>query len=92
MHHIPLAWKDFFDGLLRVLIDFSYGSSAYGVSRELMMQRAELEQIFLSMLIGEQLGLPVYSSYYARRLFPYLLPRLAGWKRSLVRPRGVGGW
>jgi hypothetical protein len=82
----------FIQNLFRIVIDFCYGSSAYGVTRELMQQRGELEQILLFLVMGDQLGLPVYPSYYSRRLLPLLYPRLSPWRRSLIKPKGTGSW
>jgi hypothetical protein len=87
-----LTLPTFFAKLVRFVVEFCYGSSAYGISRELMQQRAELEQVFLLMVVGDHLGLPVYPSYYSRQLLPHLYPRLARWKRLLIQPKGIGSW
>jgi hypothetical protein len=87
---IASALTTLFTRLARILIDFTYGSSAYGISREIMQQRAEREQLLLFLLMGDQLGLPVYPSYYSRHLLPYIYPRLARWKRTVIRPKGYG--
>lgn len=82
----------FFSRLGHIVLDFCYSSSAFGISRELVQQRAELEQIFLFLVAGDQLGLPFYPSYYSRFLLPHLYPRLSRWKRALLRPKGMGAW
>lgn len=76
----------------RAIIDFCYYSSAYGMTQELMRRRAELDTILMLLVLGDELGLPVFPSYYSHRLWPYLLPRIALWKRALLRPKGLGNW
>jgi hypothetical protein len=76
----------------QVVIDFCYYSSVYGMSRELMRQRAELDTMLIMLILGDDLGVPVFPSYYAHRLWPYLLPRMDSWKRTLLRPKGPGSW
>ncbi|MCK6630723.1 MAG: hypothetical protein L6R45_36855 [Anaerolineae bacterium] len=62
------------------------------MSRELRRQQAELEIVLMVLILDDDLGVPVFSSYYGRRLWPYLLPRLASWKQNLLRPKGPGSW
>ena len=74
------------------VIDFCYHSSTYGMTRELMRQRAELDTVLMVLILGEALGVPVFPAYYSHWLWPYLLPRMASWKRALLRPKGPGNW
>lgn len=67
-------------------------SSVYGMSRELRRQQAELEILLMVLILGDDLGVPVFPSYYARRLWLYLLPRLDSRKRILLRPKGPESW
>lgn len=76
----------------QVVIDFCYTSSVYGMSRELRRQQAELEILLMVLILGDDLGVPVFPSYYARRLWLYLLPRLDSRKRILLRPNGPESW
>lgn len=76
----------------RTVIDFCYRFSSYGMTQELMRQRAELDTVLLLLVLGNSVGVPIFPSYYSRRLWPYLLPRMASWKRALLRPKGLGAW
>jgi len=71
----------------QTVIDFCYRSSAYGMTRELMRQRAELDIMLMLLILGDGVGMPLFPSYYSRRLWPYLLPRMASWKRRMLRPK-----
>lgn len=37
----------------QAVIDFCYHSSAYGVTRELTQQRAELDTVFMVLILGD---------------------------------------
>lgn len=76
----------------QTIIDFCYHSSAYGMTRELTRQRAELDTILMLLVLGDSVGVPLFPSYYSHQLWPYMLPRISSWKRSLIRPKGWGGW
>jgi hypothetical protein len=52
-----------------------------------LKEKASLETIFLLMVFGDTLGIPVPRSCYALRLLPYVVPRLEPWKRALLRQR-----
>lgn len=76
----------------QAVIDFLFHSSAYGMTRELIRQRAELDSVLMLLVLGNRVGLPLFPSYYSHRLWPYLLPRVPSWKRSMLRPKGLGYW
>lgn len=76
----------------QAVTDFCYYSSTYGTTRELMRQRAELDTVLKLLIFGNDLGVPVFRSYYSHRLWPYLLPEMASWKRYLLRPKDLGNW
>jgi len=52
--------------------------------------RASLESLFLVVVFGDMVGLPVLPPYYALRLLPFTLGALPGWKRRILRERGLG--
>jgi len=76
----------------RVVIDFCCRSSVYGVTRGLILKRAELDAVFFLLVLGNGVGVPIFPPYYSPRLWPHLLPRMASWKRALLRPKGLGNW
>ena len=47
--------------------------------------RASVESIFLLVTIGDMIGIPVLPPYYSLRLIPFVLPRIASWKRRVLR-------
>ena len=49
--------------------------------------RGEVERLFVLVVFGDLIGLPVLPPYYTLRLLPYVVPTLERWKRALLRER-----
>ena len=74
---------------LRALRDILYGASIYEMVRDLHKERAHLEHLFILIVFGDILGIPVLPPYYTLRLLPFIVPSIPGWKRSLLRERDL---
>jgi hypothetical protein len=72
---------------LTALREFAYGMSGYEFARHALETRAALDNVFMLVLVGDMLGLPVIPPYYALRLLPHLAPNIATWKRRVLRER-----
>jgi hypothetical protein len=66
-----------------------YGASVYEIVRDLHKERANLERLFILVVFGDILGLPVLPPYYTLRLLPYVMPNITGWKRGILRERDL---
>ncbi|MCX6026600.1 MAG: hypothetical protein NTY23_10150 [Chloroflexi bacterium] len=75
--------------LARTLGQMIYGASVYEMVRDLRKERAHLEHLFILVVFGDILGIPVLPPYYTLRLLPYAMPGFTGWKRSLLRERDL---
>jgi len=73
----------------RALRDILYGMTIYEWVREFEKARGEVERIFTLIVFGELLGIPLLPPYYVLRLLPYAVPRLEGWRRSILRERDL---
>ncbi len=73
--------------VLRTLAEIFYGATGFEFERQAMRVRADLENMFIFMIVGELIGVPVLPPYYALRLLPYLVDDLPVWKRRVLRPR-----
>jgi len=51
--------------------------------------RGHLDHLFMLIVFGDLVGLPLLPPYYAMRLLPYILPTIETWKRSLLRERDL---
>lgn len=74
----------------QALREFLYGMGAFEVEQEARELRGELETVFLLLVCGDLVGVPVLPPWYALRLLPYCAPGIAGWKRRVLRERSLG--
>jgi len=75
--------------LARALGQVIYGMTIYDMVRELNKARASLEHLFILMVFGDLLGVPILPPYYSLRLLPYIVPTLNTWRRSMLRERDL---
>lgn len=66
-----------------------YGATVYEMVRDLNKERAKLEHLFVLMVFGDLLGVPVLPPYYTLRLLPYVMDQIPGWRRSMLRERDL---
>ena len=66
-----------------------YGASVYEMVRDLHKERSHLEHLFILIVFGDILGIPVLPPYYSLRLLPYAMPNFTGWKRRMSRERDL---
>jgi hypothetical protein len=78
-------WKSFH----RAFREFFYGMTVHELDVETRRARAELEQMFMLIVFGDLIGLPILPPYYSIRLLPHILPMVQRWKRSVLRERDL---
>ena len=76
-------------GLLAALREFAYGMTGYEFARQALETRAALENLFMVVVVGDMIGLPVLPPYYSLRLLPYAVPQIATWKRRMLREKDL---
>ena len=76
-------------GYLRTFGDIIYGASVYEMVRDLHKQRSHLNHLFILIVFGDFMGVPILPPYYTLRLLPFVVPNLTGWKHSLLRERDL---
>ena len=79
--------RGFLAGLREFLRDFFYGMGVYEFERHAVEMRASLETLFMTLTLGDIIGLPVIPPYYSLRLLPYVVPQITTWKRRVLRER-----
>lgn len=75
--------------LFKALGEIIYGATVYEMVRDLHKERSHLEHLFILIVFGDFLGVPVLPPYYTLRLLPYVAPNITGWKRSMLRERDL---
>ena len=73
----------------RTIFDIFYGATVYEMVRDLHKERAQREHLFVLIVFGDILGVPILPPYYSLRLLPYVVPSIAGWKSSMLRERDI---
>ncbi len=76
-------------GFLNSLKEFLFGFAAHEHVVAANKERTAMADLLNVALFGDMLGVPVFRSYYSLRLLPFVLPRIAGWKRRLLRERDL---
>jgi len=74
---------------LRTIGDIIYGASVYEMVRDLHKERSHLDHLFILIVFGDFLGVPVLPPYYTLRLLPFIVPSITVWKRSMLRERDL---
>ena len=67
--------------------EFAFGMTGYEFSRQAIETRATLENLFMLVVVGDMIGVPVIPPYYSLRLLPHVTPQVATWKRRVLRER-----
>jgi hypothetical protein len=75
--------------MARALLDMLYGATVYDMVRDLHKERSQLEHLFILVVFGDYLGLPILPPYYTLRLLPYVAPSIAGWRYSMSREKDL---
>lgn len=73
----------------RALREFLYGMTVHDLAVETRHARGELDRLFMLVVFGDLIGLPILPPYYSMRLLPYVVPSLQRWKRSALRERDI---
>jgi hypothetical protein len=76
-------------GFAQAVRDFLYGATVYEMVRDLNRERGQIEHLFVLVVFGDFLGVPVLPPYYTLRLLPYVMPSIRGWKLSMLRERDL---
>jgi hypothetical protein len=73
----------------RVARDIFYGIFFYDTVLMFRRQRGELESLFVLILFGDMLGVPILPPYYSLRLLPFVVPSVQNWRNRLLRERDL---
>ena len=76
-------------GLFRVIKDFVYGAAVHDSARSALRSKASMEHLFMLITVGDMVGVPVLPPYYSLRLLPHLVPKIATWKRRMLREKDL---
>jgi hypothetical protein len=66
-----------------------YGLAGHEIVLYTMRLRANMENLFILVTLGDLIGVPILPPYYSLRLLPYLVPQVSAWKRRVLRERDI---
>ncbi len=88
--------KDIFFTLLsklknspRVIREIMYGLTLHEMDLEMKKEKGHLDNLFMLVVFGDLIGLPLLPPYYSMRLLPYIMPSLETWKRRMLREKDL---
>ncbi|ABO08287.1 hypothetical protein [Pyrobaculum calidifontis] len=65
------------------------GLTVHGQSTAILRVKAQIDNLFMLITLGDMLGVPILPPYYSLRLMPYVFPNIQNWKRYMLRERDV---
>ncbi len=75
-------WRLWFRG-------FFYGMALYDGVMMFRKQRADMEHLFVLIVFGDLVGVPIIPPYYTLRLLPFIVPAIGNWKRRMLREKDL---
>jgi hypothetical protein len=75
--------------LFRAIKEVLYGLTVHDLDIQLKKDRGNLDNLFMLVVFGDLVGLPLLPPYYSMRLLPYIIPSIETWKRTILRERDI---
>jgi len=66
-----------------------YGLLIHEMDLTMKKERGNLDNLFMTVIYGDLIGLPLLPPYYSMRLLPYLVPSIETWKRRVLREKDL---
>ena len=73
----------------KVVREILYGLTLYEMDLVVRKERGHLDNLFMLVIFGDLIGLPLLPPYYSLRLLPHILPSLKTWKRRVLREKDL---
>jgi len=76
-------------GPLKVVREIIYGLTLHEMDLEMKKEKGHLDNLFMLVIFGDLIGLPLLPPYYSLRLLPHIIPSLETWKRRVLREKDL---
>ena len=73
----------------KTLREIMYGFTVHELDMELRKEKASIDDLFMLVVFGDLVGLPILPPYYSIRLLPHIIPTFNTWKRRLLREKDL---
>ena len=77
------------EGSLQVVREIIYGLLFHEIVLVTKKERGHLDNLFMLVIFGDLIGLPLLPPYYSLRLLPHIVPSFEAWKRRILRERDL---
>jgi hypothetical protein len=76
-------------GSRKVVGEVMYGLLLHESVLVMKKERGHLDNLFMLVIFGDMIGLPLLPPYYSLRLLPHIIPSLKTWRRRVLREKDV---
>jgi hypothetical protein len=76
-------------GSPKVVGEIMYGLLLHEMHLVMKKERGHLDNLFMLVIFGDLIGLPLLPPYYSLRLLPHIIPSLQTWKRRVLREKDL---
>ena len=76
-------------GSPKVVREIMYGLMLHEMDLEVRKERGHLDNLFMLVVFGDLIGLPLLPPYYSLRLLPHIVPSVETWKRRVLREKDL---
>ena len=76
-------------GSPKVVREIIYGLLFHEMDLEMRKEKGHLDNLFMLVIFGDLIGLPLLPPYYSLRLLPHIIPSLETWKRRVLREKDL---
>jgi hypothetical protein len=76
-------------GSPKVVREIIYGLLFHEIVLVTKKERGNLDNLFMLVIFGDLIGLPLLPPYYSMRLLPHIIPSLETWKRRVLREKDL---
>ena len=73
----------------KTLREIMYGFTIHELDLEIRKERGHIDDLFMLVVFGDLVGLPLLPPYYSVRLLPYIIPTFNNWKRRILKERDL---
>ena len=84
-----MTFREWLNGLIEWFRGVIYGMVYYDAVVMFRKQRGDMEHLFVLMVFGDIVGVPILPPYYTLRLLPYVIPAMNNWKRRMLREKDL---
>ena len=73
----------------KVVREILYGLLLHEMDLETKKEKGHLDNLFMLVIFGDLIGLPLLPPFHSLRLLPHIIPSLQTWKRRVLREKDL---